>query len=81
MAVAGGPIQIIDTGFAIRCNNDHGLSPDGALLAISDQSQGGPRVAGLHCSLQRRHTSARHPEISILLARMVARWANSGVRR
>jgi TolB protein len=39
MAVAGGPIQIIDTGFAIRCNNDHGLSPDGALLAISDQSR------------------------------------------
>ena len=39
MAVAGGPIQIIDTGFAIRCNNDHGLSPDGALLAISDQSK------------------------------------------
>jgi TolB protein len=39
MALAGGPIQIIDTGFAVRCNNDHGLSPDGALLAISDQSR------------------------------------------
>jgi TolB protein len=39
MALAGGPIQTIDTGFAIRCNNDHGLSPDGALLAISDQSR------------------------------------------
>ena len=23
-----------------RCNNDHGVSPDGSLLAISDQSQG-----------------------------------------
>ena len=30
----------IDTGFATRCNNDHGISPDGTLLAISDQSQG-----------------------------------------
>ena len=30
----------IDTGFATRCNNDHGVSPDGTLLAISDQSQG-----------------------------------------
>jgi TolB protein len=39
MAVAGGPIQIIDTGFAIHCNNDHGLSRDGALMAISDQSK------------------------------------------
>ncbi len=37
--VAGGEPQPIDTGFATRCNNDHGLSPDGTLLAISDQSQ------------------------------------------
>jgi TolB protein len=29
----------IDTGFAVRCNNDHGISPDSSLLAISDQSQ------------------------------------------
>ncbi len=31
---------IIDTGFANRCNNDHGISPDGTQLAISDNSQG-----------------------------------------
>ncbi len=31
--------RTIDTGFAIRCNNDHGISPDSSLLAISDQSQ------------------------------------------
>lgn len=29
----------IDTGFAERLNNDHGLSPDGRLLAISDSSR------------------------------------------
>ena len=29
----------LDTGFANRCNNDHGLSPDGTQLAISDNSQ------------------------------------------
>jgi TolB protein len=40
MPVAGGAARPIDTGFATRCNNDHGLSPDGTLLAISDQSQG-----------------------------------------
>jgi TolB protein len=39
MAVSGGPIQVVDTGFAIQCNNDHGLSPDGALMAVSDQSK------------------------------------------
>lgn len=37
--VNGGPTQTIDTAFADRCNNDHGISPDGRLLAISDQSQ------------------------------------------
>jgi len=27
--------QPLDTGLATNCNNDHGLSPDGALLAVS----------------------------------------------
>ena len=40
IAVAGGEPQAIDTGFATRCNNDHGISPDGARLVISDQTQG-----------------------------------------
>ena len=35
----GGTPETIDTGFAVRCNNDHGISPDGKSLAISDQSQ------------------------------------------
>jgi TolB protein len=36
---AGGVPTKIDTGFADRCNNDHGISPDGNSLVISDQSQ------------------------------------------
>ena len=36
---AGGDLEPIDTGFAVRCNNDHGVSPDGTRLVISDQSQ------------------------------------------
>jgi TolB protein len=40
LPVTGGTPQLIDTGFATRCNNDHGVSPDGTTLAISDQSQG-----------------------------------------
>jgi hypothetical protein len=39
LPVKGGTPEVIDTGFATRCNNDHGLSPDGAQLVISDQSQ------------------------------------------
>lgn len=40
IAATGGEPVTVETGFAVRCNNDHGLSPDGRLLAISDQSQG-----------------------------------------
>jgi Tol biopolymer transport system component len=37
--VAGGKPEVVATGFAVRCNNDHGVSPDGKTLVISDQSQ------------------------------------------
>lgn len=37
--VGGGAIETLETGFAIRANNDHGISPDGTQLVISDQSQ------------------------------------------
>lgn len=40
LPVTGGNPVLIDTGFAVHCNNDHGLSPDGSSLAISDQSRG-----------------------------------------
>jgi len=39
VAALGGNPEMIDLGFAIRCNNDHGVSPDGSTIAISDQSQ------------------------------------------
>ena len=34
-----GKPAALDTGFATRCNNDHGISPDSTQLAISDNSQ------------------------------------------
>jgi TolB protein len=40
LKVGGGKPEVIDTGFATRCNNDHGISPDAQGLAISDNSQG-----------------------------------------
>jgi hypothetical protein len=39
LPVTGGTPEIIDTGTAIHCNNDHGLSPDQKWMAISDQTQ------------------------------------------
>ena len=37
--VTGGTPQVLDTGFATRCNNDHLISPDGTQLGVSDNSQ------------------------------------------
>ena len=36
----GGEPRLLDTDFATDCNNDHGLSPDGTMLVISDSSAG-----------------------------------------
>ena len=36
-----GGIHPVDTGFATLCNNDHGISPDGSLIAICDKTQFG----------------------------------------
>ena len=42
LALDGAPaLQRIDTGFAVQCNNDHGISPDGATIAISDKCEFG----------------------------------------
>jgi len=35
--VEGGQPKLLDTGEAKKCNNDHGLSPDGKFLAVSSQ--------------------------------------------
>ncbi len=39
--VSGGTPAVITTGFADRCNNDHGLSPDGSEIAISHHGEDG----------------------------------------
>jgi dipeptidyl aminopeptidase/acylaminoacyl peptidase len=38
LALAGGQPAAIDTAPELHCNNDHGISPDGTMLAISDSS-------------------------------------------
>ena len=38
--VTGGKPELINTEFANKCNNDHGISPDGKQLVISDQTKG-----------------------------------------
>jgi Tol biopolymer transport system component len=40
LPVSGGDPEELDTGFATNCNNDHGFSPDGKLIAISHSPKG-----------------------------------------
>jgi hypothetical protein len=40
LPVGGGEPKLLDTGEAIHCNNDHGFSPDGQRLAISNSPRG-----------------------------------------
>jgi Tol biopolymer transport system component len=39
LPVEGGEPRLLDTGSAVHCNNDHGFSPDGKWLAISNSPQ------------------------------------------
>jgi TolB protein len=41
LGVNGGEAKRIDTGALSNCNNDHGISPDGTILAISDSTENG----------------------------------------
>ena len=34
----------VETGFATRCNNDHGISPDGATIVISNHRERGSEI-------------------------------------
>ncbi len=40
LPVSGGELTQLDTGTAVRCNNDHGFSPDGKWLAVSHAPEG-----------------------------------------
>jgi WD40 repeat protein len=41
LPVEGGTPELLNTGFADKCNNDHGLSPDGNELVISHHDEDG----------------------------------------
>ncbi len=37
-------LQPVDSGFADRCNNDHGISPDGSLIVLSHHRENGSEI-------------------------------------
>lgn len=41
LPVNGGEPALVNTGPQRKCNNDHGISPDGTMLAISDSTETG----------------------------------------
>ena len=62
----------IDTGTAVRNNNDHVLSFDGAWLGISDQTAGDGQSPRLHPSRHRRDAQADHAPRALVLSRLVS---------
>ena len=75
----GGEPTVIDTGFANRCNNDHGISPDGTQLAISDQSQENHESLVYLVPFCWRHAAAHHEKFALLLAWLVAGWEDASL--
>ncbi len=63
LPVAGGTPAKLDTGDAVGCNNDHGLSPDGKWLAISHGVKGASQISVLPGGggQPRRLTAGREP--------------------
>jgi TolB protein len=39
LPVSGGEPARLTTGAQVQCNNDHGISPDGTMLAVSDSTE------------------------------------------
>jgi Tol biopolymer transport system component len=44
LPVEGGEPEVIDAGFAVRSNNDHGITADGSTLIISDGTEEGTSI-------------------------------------
>jgi TolB protein len=63
LPVDGGTPTKLDTGDAVQCNNDHGLSPDGKWLAISHSIKGASQISVVPSGggVPRRLTSAKEP--------------------
>ena len=61
----GGTPEAIDTGFATRCNNDHGVSPDGTTARhqrpVADDDGRRPRSSTRCRSPAARRSSSRRP--------------------
>ncbi len=73
--------SLVDTGFAIRNNNDHVLSFDGTQLAISDQStDAGQSTIFTHADARRR-AEAHHAAHAQLHARLDARCEVADLHR
>ena len=69
-AIRGTP-ELLDTGGQTQCNNDHGISPDGQRLAISDQTEGGKSHIYVLPDF-RRQTASDHKSRALVLAWLVA---------
>ena len=69
-----GEPEMINTGFATRCNNDHVIAADGKQIAISHGTKEDGKSQHLYPPDARRDTSLDHPDCSQLPTRMEPGW-------
>ena len=74
--VDGGTPEKLNTGEASRLNNDHGISFDGKMLAIS-HSPAGKRFQGICSASFRRHTQTDYRKSTFIPSWMVSRQQGS----
>jgi dipeptidyl aminopeptidase/acylaminoacyl peptidase len=77
LAVSGGEPSRINTDPQVKCNNDHGISPDGTMLAISD-SNGDGQIASVHGADCGRNVEEDYAGGAFVLAWVVAGRVDAG---
>jgi regulation of enolase protein 1 (concanavalin A-like superfamily) len=77
--VNGGEPAELNIGSAVHCNNDHGLSPDGKWLAISNSPQGKSLIYVV--PITGGEPRLVTPLGPVLLAWLVCGWENAGILR
>ena len=79
LPVEGGEPRLLNTGEATRCNNDHGFSPDGQWLAISNSPGGDSMIYVLPAV--GRPAAPRDRARALLLAWLVSGWQDARLLR
>ena len=84
--MGGGAVETVNTGTRTRYNNDHGISPDGTTIVISDQSAGATATGGGPSRIYTLPIAGGEPKLvtpngAVVLARLLAGRQDAGLLR